>query len=352
VTNKGKTDEFTRIYVKSTDSNMRVDQTSKTQIFVQKYLSVGEKLKITDNTYKTSVTKEISKMTANESYLRQALIGLAAEEVIWVVIGKTNYPNEFKNCFKSKMTKEIPEADTDGNIYIKIFVKQIVFKNPEIPKSVDSVKDFLNKLLDLSRYYVKYKILAEALAVCNAGIKGLFDMNKSLREKFDKMTDLKKECRDIVKNLISNKTLILMKKENNDGKRQDWEKCVECVDKEYMKYYLKEDPSDVEKKILFRKALCLYNLNRCEDCKELLTEISKNYAEDDEIRELRPKVDRDVNEKLNAKDRKFKKGFLLNAKLYDESNEDNYHWEEQADYNLEDFQINEAEELLYRNLSI
>ena len=127
----------------------------------------------------------------------------------------------------------------------------------------------------------------------------------------------------------------------------EYDKIITSINNDYLKNY-QEIIDDIDKKILYRKAFCLEKVKKYEDCLNLLLELDKRYPNDKEIQVLLDVVRGSIKIPNDQSD-SFKKGFL--KKNIFENDDPGYYWEEEADGICLDCNIEDSEEILYKNLS-
>ena len=342
---QGKINEYKKFIKKTSETdNFRVDENSTVNFYYQILISADNKSILINKDFKNPITRIIPSMGKSESILREVLIGSKTEEVIWFFFSKTEDEQLYKEYIKK--SKQIEGTQFDNTIYCKIIVNQIVYKQPELAKEVKDFDTYFNKCLDLIRYYFYQKNYKEAILLCNKSISELFSMRKELKEKIS--NNKKEELKIIVKKIISNKTISLMLKVNQQNKNADYEDCIKAIDNEYLKNY-QDQVDDIDKKIVFRKALCLKHLKSYEGCMTVLEDLDKKYPNDVEINCLLE----DVKSRITSfaalpQNKGMKKGFFKNLDFNDV--EKDYVWEDEADGLNLDYVLEESEELLYKNL--
>jgi tetratricopeptide (TPR) repeat protein len=335
--NKDCKNEFGKVYVKSEESNKKVDITCKVNFFLQKYICSEDNLYLTDRNYKNELSEKISDMTAKKSLLREMLIGLKRDEIVWCFFDKKNDETLYKEMIKNS---KIVDKEFDGVIYYKIIIKQIIFKTPDIPNSTNKLGTYFSTILDNVRYYFQSNNYSEAIKLCNSAIKCLFEMNKELKKNLT--AKLNEEFKVIVKNIISNKTLCLFKKPN-DSKLKDYEEIVNCVNNEYEKNY-KDQNDQIDRKILYRKGISLEKLKRIDECVDFLSNVSKKYPNDEEIKSLYESV---LKLKGTSKTSLFKFKPLSSIDI---NTEQDYEWDDEVESLNLDYDIGESELVLLNNL--
>ena len=337
IMNLGKKNEFTKIYLRSDDSNRKVDQTSQVLFYIQKYIFANEKFVIINSDYKNPIKKKIPDMTKSDSLLREMLLGLKRDEEVLFFFNRANDDCLYKDLIKKSKLPE--QTNFDNIIYYKIILKEITFQKPVVPSKINELSSFFNTILDLTRYYIKSQNYTEAISLSNFGIKNMFEMKKELKQNLK--SEINKELKIIVKNIISNKTLCQIKKLNES----EYDQIIEVIKNEYVKNYQNQNDL-IDKKIMYRMAFCLEKKKSYNDCHTILLELDKKYPNDKDIIDLLNIVKE--FKKLPNNNGNFKKGFFKNVTF----NEDpGYHWEEESNDLCFDYNIEESEEILQKNLA-
>ena len=338
--NKNLNKELGKVYVMSQESDKKVDLTCKVNFYIQKYISSGGNLHLVDRNFKNENSEKISDMTAKKSLLREMLLGLKRDEIVWFYFNSKYDENLYKEYIKTSKVDSTKEFN--GMIYYRIIIKQIIFKTPDIPNNINKLGNFFNTILDNVRYYYQSNNYSEAIKLCNLGIKNLFEMNKELKKQLT--NKLNEEFKGIIKNIISNKTLCLFKRPN-DNKLKDYEEIVNCVNNEYEKNY-KDQNDQIDRKILYRKGYSLDKLKRLEECLDFLNKLNIKYPDDQEIKSLHEIVE--ILFKKKGPGVKFK--FSFQDKYSEE--DPGYEWDDEIENLNLDYDIGESEDLLFNNISI
>jgi hypothetical protein len=102
IMNQEKKNEFTKIYLRSDDSNRKVDQTSQVLFYIQKYIFANEKFIIINSDYKNPIKKKIPEMTKIDSLLREMLLGLKRDEEVLFFFNRANDECLYKDFINIK----------------------------------------------------------------------------------------------------------------------------------------------------------------------------------------------------------------------------------------------------------
>ena len=143
IMNLGKKNEFTKIYLRSDDSNRKVDQTSQVLFYIQKYIFANEKFVIINSDYKNPIKKKIPDMTKSDSLLREMLLGLKRDEEVLFFFNRANDDCLYKDLIKKSKLPE--QTNFDNIIYYKIILKEITFQKPVVPSKINELSSFFNK---------------------------------------------------------------------------------------------------------------------------------------------------------------------------------------------------------------
>ena len=354
--------------------------TDEVKYQIQKYLFNIKKNEfvILNKDYKNPVKKKIKSMDDKNSLVRRCLLYMTEGQMTLFIMDKSIEPNynniikelkqdkerqfkkEKKEEAKNKKFEELKEGvvkddkeknieeekfDFENNyqfdnfIYYRILLLDVFHQLPKEPNKVNEFKRYLNEILDEIRHYIKKNDFNLTESYCNNGIGKIISMKKILKDNWNAKNNQKnkKECMEILKKILLNKTLCLDKKNT-----------IESIDKAietgnlYIDLY-KDDIDEQYMKMCGRLVHLKMKKKEWDEAKKYI-EIILNYYKNKDIPDWVKQLEKEFNSGNSvAKDQKSKKIKQSIQNLYIE--DDNYEWGKS-------FQINELNDYLNKEVHI
>jgi hypothetical protein len=242
-----------KIIIETKSSSRRVELKSEVKFFLQKYISQDERLILASNDYKNIVKKNIDKMSLEEATLRDCLLSLEDDQIVWMVLDKSVAESLWN---KAKLSLKL-ETDPDPYFYFKINIVSIISQQPTEPKDINLYHNYVKRFKDEIRYFIRKENYTEAEKWANSIMSKFLTPSKETKILLDKHTDKRMIILEEFKSIILNKTLALMEVERPDKSKDydniikhaiEYKKYFQTKDEQYLKITLRQIKSYIYKK--------------------------------------------------------------------------------------------------------
>ena len=374
--------EINKIIIIPGSSIRKVLITDEVRYQIQKYLfnTKTNQFVIVNKDYKNPVKKKIKSMDDKNSIVRRCLLHMTECQMTFFFMDKSIEPNynniikdlkedkerqfkkEKKEEAKNKKFEELKEGivkddkekknieeekfdfennyEFDNFIYYRILLLDVYHQLPKEPNKVTEFKKYLNEILDEIRHFMKKNDFNSTESYCNNGIGKILSMKKVLKDNWNAKNNEKnkKECMEILKKILLNKTLCLDKKNTTES----LDKAIETANI-YINDLYKNDIDEQYMKMSGRLVSFKMKKKEWDEAKNHM-EVILHYYKNKDIPDWVNQLEKEFNSGNSfAKDQKSKKIKQTIQNLY--IDEENYEWGKS-------FQINELNEYLNKEILI
>lgn len=272
--------KLAKIVIQSKETSRRVEEKCDVKFYIQKYIcSLEDKsFKHINKDYKNIYKRSIEKIASHESILRKCLLTLYDEQCVWIIIHKDADPEQYKSVIRDLKIED--QSKIEEFLYYKIIIESIVFPQPAEPKSLHLYDKYIKKFQDEIRYFISKENYLEGEKWANSIINKFFNMNKQLKSQMT--NELNKKLLPMMKSIVLNKTLCILKKPNVNNKHNDYNEIILTITKDYYKNFV-GDKDDKYFKITLRLAHCYYELKNQELFESTLNELKQVNDKDENL---------------------------------------------------------------------
>jgi len=293
------------IPLKQSNSSRIINSHNEVKYQLKRFICIDNQLYLYNKTdYSSDKSVNIIKLKDSD-FLYKCLINQKDEDnyIILYTVQKDN--NEFAIAQKNLGISKEEIIKADNILYFEFTIHSVNRGQFNLPSTPDLIEDFITNSNNEVRYNLYKGFYQRALNFANPAILIVTAPKKELKKLIS--DDLNSKLINLIKPTLMNKTLALIKKENPNGKGDEYDKAVKTI-QIYESFYNKKD--DDYLKMMLRKLNCLIALKAFKECAMLIDSLENDsYLFSKDNLELIPCIKNEFIKMKNKSDNNSKHKF-------------------------------------------